>query len=102
MESITQELMGKKQDMRKIERDSNDIQERIQELQQQLVKNSEQFQHCQDYCDELEEKYNQEKQQLAMVEDTIKTIEKSKERVKVMVHNFAPNLKLDNEDQAQG
>ena len=53
---------------------------------------------CKERCQDLEQRYNEEKERLSMVEDTVQRIKQSKERVKMMVHNFAPALNLDDYD----
>ena len=78
MEGVTEQLLDEKKLMKKLEMDKGELREN------------------QNRCQELEIRYTEEKERLSLIEDTVQRIGKSKERVKMMVHNFAPSLNLDN------
>ena len=91
MEGVTEQL----QDEKKLEMDKGELKEKINPLQSQLDAIKVKEEDCQKRCQELEIRYNEEKERLSLVKDTVQRIGKSKERVKMMVHNFAPSLNLD-------
>ena len=95
MESTTEHLMEQKKMVKKLEMDKRGLRDKMKEIQEHLEKVNVRERECQEKCTELEQSYNEEKDRLAMVEDTIKMINKSKERVKMLVQNFAPSLNLD-------
>ena len=95
MESTTERLMGQKKKLRTFVVDKQKLRDKIKELQEHMDQIALKEENCQRDCEELELNYNAEKDRLAMAEDTIKMIDKSKERVKILVQNFAPNLNLD-------
>ncbi|XP_001637164.2 uncharacterized protein LOC5517192 [Nematostella vectensis] len=98
MEDTTEQIFQEKKVVKKLQVDEEEIKHRISELQDQLAKNKSKLSETQERCEKLEIRYDEEKQRLSLVEDTIKTITQSKERVKMMVNNFAPNLNLENFD----
>ena len=95
MEGVTEQLLDEKKLMKKLEMDKGELKEKINRLQNQLDAIKVKEEDCQNRCQELEIRYNEEKERLSLVEDTLQRIGKSKERVKMMVHNFAPSLNLD-------
>ena len=95
MEGVTEQLLEDKKLMKKLEMDKGEFKEKINRLQSQLDAIKVKEEDCQNRCQELEIRYNEEKERLSLVEDTVQRIGKSKERVKMMVHNFAPSLNLD-------
>ena len=98
MESVTNELVEEKKAIKRFETESQQIQHKIQQLEEQLEQNNNLQQKCQEKCTELERKYNEEKDRLSMAEDTVRTIQKTKDKIKLLVHNLAPSLNLDNFD----
>ena len=98
MEVVTEQLLAEKKLWKKLEMDEQELKQKINHLQTELDGVNVREENCQERCKELEAKYNEEKERLAMIEDTVKTIAKSKERVKMLVHNFAPALNLDDYD----
>ncbi|XP_031569406.1 kinesin-like protein KIN-7M, chloroplastic [Actinia tenebrosa] len=98
MEDLTEQLFQEKKMYKKIQVDNEDLTKKIQELQKQLEKNQIKMTESKEACENLESQYEEEKQRLALVEDTVKTIRQSKERVKMLVHNFAPSLNLEQFD----
>jgi len=95
MEEVTEQLLDEKKLMKKLEMDETELKQKINNLQKELDTIKVKEEDCQNRCQDLELRYNEEKERLALVEDTVKQIGKSKERVKMMVHNFAPALNLD-------
>ena len=95
MEGVTEQLLDEKKLMKKLEMDKGELKEKINRLQSQLDAIKVKEEDCQNRCQELEIRYNEEKERLSLIEDTVQRIGKSKERVKMMVHNFAPSLNLD-------
>lgn len=98
MESVTDELVEEKKTIKKLENESQQIKHKIQQLQEQLEQNNNSQQKCQEKCVELERKYNEEKDRLSMAEDTVRTIQKTKDKIKLLVQNLAPSLNLDSFD----
>lgn len=98
MEEVTEQLLDEKKLMKKLEMDEEEIKQKIHRLQTELDTTKVKEEDCQNRCHDLEMRYNEEKERLSLVEDTVQQIAKSKERVKMMVHNFAPTLKLDDYD----
>jgi vacuolar-type H+-ATPase subunit I/STV1 len=98
MEDLTERLFQEKKTVKRLEVDNEDLTKKIYELQNQLEKNRSKMSESQEKCENLECHYEEEKQRLALVEDTIKTIRQSKDRVKMLVNNFAPSLNLDQFD----
>lgn len=94
MEELTEKLFQEKKVFKRLEVDNDELTKKISELQNQLDRNKVKMMDTRERCENLESQYESEKQRLSMVEDTIKTITQSKERVKVMVHNFAPSFNL--------
>ena len=95
MESITEDILKEKRVARKLEKENSDIQNKIKELEMQYHQNEELIKDSSSNCQALEKSYDDEKNKLTLIEETIKTIRNSKERAKVMIQNLAPNLKLD-------
>ena len=96
MEGVTEQLLDEKKLMKKLEMDKGELKEKINRLQSQLDAIKVKEEDCQNRCQELEIRlYTEEKERLSLIEDTVQRIGKSKERVKMMVHNFAPSLNLD-------
>ena len=96
MEGVTEQLLDEKKLMKKLEMDKGELREKINRLQSQLDAINVKEEDCQNRCQELEIRlYTEEKERLSLIEDTVQRIGKSKERVKMMVHNFAPSLNLD-------
>ena len=95
MEGVTEQLLDEKKLMKKLEMDKGEFKEKINRLQSQLDAIKVKEEDCQNRCQELEIRYTEEKERLSLIEDTVQRIGKSKERVKMMVHNFAPSLNLD-------
>lgn len=98
MEEVTEQLLDEKKLMKKLHMDEDELKQKINRLQTELDGIKVKQENCQERCQDLEHQYNEEKERLSMIEDTVKRIGKSKERVKMMVHNFAPTLNLDNYD----
>ena len=94
-EGVTELLLDEKKLMKKLEMDKGELKEKINHLQSQLDAIKVKEENCQNRCQELEIRYNEEKERLSLIEDTVQRIGKSKERVKMMVRNFAPSLNLD-------
>lgn len=95
MEEVTEQLLDEKKLIKKLEMDKEELKEKINKLQTELDSVAVKEQECQSRCHNLETRYNEEKERLSLIEDTVQRIGKSKERVKIMVHNFAPSLNLD-------
>ena len=97
MEGVTEQLLDEKKLMKKLEMDKGELKEKINRLQSQLDAIKVKEEDCQNRCQELEIRYTEEKERerLSLIEDTVQWIGKSNERVKMMVHNFAPSLNLD-------
>ena len=95
MESITEDILKEKRVARKLEKENNDIQNKIKELELEFHQNEELIKESSAHCHALEKSYDEEKNKLTLIEETIKTIKNSKERAKIMIQNLAPNLKLD-------
>ncbi|XP_068727546.1 kinesin heavy chain-like [Montipora capricornis] len=95
MEGVTEQLLDEKKLMKKLEMDKGELKEKISRLQSQLDAIKVKEEDCQNRCQELEIRYNKEKERLSLIEDTVQRIGKNKERVKMTVHNFAPSLNLD-------
>ena len=95
MESITEDILKEKRVARKLEKENNDIQNKIKELELEYHQNEELIKESSSNCLALEKSYDEEKNKLTLIEETIKTIRNSKERAKIMIQNLAPNLKLD-------
>ena len=74
--------------------DKGELREKINRLKSQLDAIKVKEEDCQNRCQELEIRYTDAKERLSLIEDTVQRIGKSKERVKMMVHNFAPSLNL--------
>lgn len=98
MEEVTEQLLDEKKLMKKLEMDETEIRDKINRLQTELDAIKVKEEDCENRCHDLELRYNEEKERLSLVEDTVQRIGKSKERVKMMVHNFAPSLNLDDYD----
>ena len=98
MEEVTEQLLDEKKLMKKLEMDETEIKDKINRLQIELDAIKVKEEDCKSRCHDLELRYNEEKERLSLVEDTVQRIGKSKERVKMMVHNFAPSLNLDDYD----
>ena len=95
MESVTEDILKEKRVARKLENENSDIQNKIKELELQYHQNEELIIESSSNCHALEKDYDEEKDKLTLIEETIKTIRNSKERAKIMIQNLAPNLKLD-------
>lgn len=95
MEEITESILKEKRVGRKLEKQNTDIKAKIKELELEHSNNEELLKESSSNCHILEKKYDSEKDKLALIEETIKTIRNSKERAKLMIQNLAPNLKLD-------
>lgn len=95
MESITEDMLKEKRVARKLEKENSDIQNKIKELELEYHQNEELIKESSSNCHALEKSYDEEKDKLTLIEETIKTIRNSKERAKIMIQNIAPNLKLD-------
>ena len=98
MEDITKEMIHKKQTMKGIEQESESIRKKIEKLQENLVQCNNKREDCRNECNELEHVYDENKEKLNMLEGTIRQVKQSKERVKILITNFIPTLKLDEED----
>ena len=98
MEEVTEQLLDEKKMMKKLEMDETELKQKINRLQTELDAIKVKEEDCRNRCQDLELRYNEEKERLSLVEDTVQRIGKSKERVKMMVHNFAPALNLDDYD----
>lgn len=98
MEEVTQQLLDEKKLMKKLQMDEDELKQKINRLQTELDSIKVKQENCQGRCHDLEHQYNEEKERLSMIEDTVQRIGKSKEQVKMMVHNFAPALDLDDYD----
>ena len=98
MEEVTEQLLDEKKLMKKLEMDETELKQKINRLQTELDGIKVKEEDCQNRCQDLEIRYNEEKERLSLIEDTVQRIGKSKERVKMMVHNFAPSLNLDDYD----
>lgn len=98
MEEVTEQLLDEKKLMKKLQMDEDELKQKINRLQTELDGIKVKQENCQGRCHDLEHQYNEEKERLSMIEDTVQRIGKSKERVKMMVHNFAPALNLDDYD----
>ena len=94
MESITEDIIEEKRVGRKLEKENDDIKSKIKELELEFHHNEELLKESLSNCSSLEQNYNEEKEKLTIIEETIKTIRNSKERAKIMIQNLAPNLKL--------
>ena len=94
MESITEDIIEEKRVGRKLEKENDDIKNKIKELELEFHHNEELLKESLSNCSSLEQNYNEEKEKLTIIEETIKTIRNSKERAKIMIQNLAPNLKL--------
>lgn len=95
MEEVTEQLLDEKKLIKKLDMDENELRQKINRLQTELDGIKIKEEDCKERCQDLEQRYNEEKERLSMVEDTVQRIKQSKERVKMMVHNFAPALNLD-------
>jgi len=95
MEEVTEQLLDEKKMIKKLEMDKEELKEKINKLQTELDSVAVKEQECHSQCHNLETRYNEEKERLSLIEDTVQRIGKSKERVKIMIHNFAPSLNLD-------
>ena len=98
MEEVTEQLLDEKKLIKKLEMDESELRQKINRLQTELDGIKIKEEDCKERCQDLEQRYNEEKERLSMVEDTVQRIKQSKERVKMMVHNFAPALNLDDYD----
>ena len=98
MEEVTEQLLDEKKLMKKLQMDEEELKQKINRLQTELDGIKVKQENCQERCQGLEHQYNEEKERLSMIEDTVQRIGKSKERVKMMVHNFAPALNLEDYD----
>ena len=95
MESITNDLVEEKKAMKRLETENKQIEQKIQQFQEKLEENSNLKQKHQEKCVDLEGKYSEEQKRLAMAEDTVRTIQKTKDKIKLLVQNLAPTLNLD-------
>ena len=95
MESITEEILEEKRVAKKLEKENDQIKTKIKELELELHQNEEIIKESSSNCHSLELNYNEEKDKLTLIEETIKTIRNSKERAKIMIQNLAPNVKID-------
>ena len=98
MEEVTEQLLDEKKLMKKLQMDEDELKQKINRLQTELDGVKVKQENCQGRCQDLEHQYNEEKERLSMIEDTVQRIGKSKERVKMMVNNFAPALNLEDYD----
>ena len=98
MEEVTEQLLDEKKLIKKLEMDESELRQKINRLQTELDGIKIKEEDCKERCQDLEQRYNEEKERLSMVEDTVQRIKQSKERVKMMVHNFSPALNLDDYD----
>ncbi|KXJ16073.1 uncharacterized protein LOC110236326 [Exaiptasia diaphana] len=98
MEDLTEQLFQEKKVFKRLEVDNEELTRKISELENQRDKNKLKLNESRERSENLESNYEDQKQRLSLVEDTIKTITQSKERVKMMVHNFAPSFNLDQFD----
>ena len=95
MESITEEILEEKRVAKKLEKENDQIKTKIKELELELHQNEEIIKESSSNCHSLELNYNEVKDKLTLIEETIKTIRNSKERAKIMIQNLAPNVKID-------
>ena len=95
MESITEDILEEKRVAKKLEKENDKIKIKIKELELELHQNEEIIKESSSNCQSLELNYNEEKDKLTLIEETIKTIRNSKERAKIMIQNLAPNVKID-------
>ena len=95
MESITNDHVEEKKSIKRLEMENKQMEQKIQQLQGQLEENNSLKEKHQESCIELERKYGEEQGRLAMAEDTVRTIQKTKDKIKLLVQNLAPSLDLD-------
>ena len=89
MEGVTEQLLDEKKLMKKLEMDKGELKEKINRLQSQLDAINVKEEVCQNRCQELEIRYNEEKERLSLIEDTVQRIGKSKERVWMIMNSFS-------------
>ena len=97
MEEITNDLVEQKTEMKEIEENGVEIKMQIESLQQKLLLCENKYGINSRKCEELESRYQQEKENLDMLENTLHQVSTSKERVKALIQNFIPSFQFEND-----
>ena len=95
MEEITEQLVSHKQSIENTAESTSNIRQQIAELQDTLAKLERRRDTETEECEELEESYEVEKGKLGMIEKTLKTIDQSCDRIRLMVENISPDFNID-------
>ena len=94
MEIVTEKILLKKESIKSILADAGSTRKKIEDLHEKLKKLEAQCAEETDSLSSLEDDYGRCRNQLVLAEKTIKTLEQSQDRVKLIVEDLLPALHL--------
>ena len=94
MEDITNELINERNAITNIEDTASSIKQQINNLQDRLK--TLENEHClkNEQCNQLEDEYAKRKKQLLLTEKTLKTLQDSKDRIKILIQSLYPGYEF--------
>lgn len=98
MEDITNELINERNAITSIEDTASSIKQQINSLQDKLKTLENEHHLKNEQCNQLEDDYAKKNKQLLLTEKTLKTLQDSKDRIKILIQSLYPSYEFEEDE----